>query len=318
MSQSGAFTVEAKTAEVYGELWGRYDDQLFLQSVELFEKRWIANGEDPRFFAGKHCLDAGCGGGRFSIAMARLGASSVAGIDLSDVGLQDARRRQAMLALPQIEFRTASVLELPFGDGEFDFVCCSGVLHHTPSIERGLREIHRVLKPGGCTYLLLYGAGGLFWPSNALLRPLAGLIGRAGLDRAIQAAGLADNRRRSILDDLYVPILETYGRERLQALLAQAGFLSQRYWNAARMDHESSPHSMLEELNTRLSVWLTAARQRTGEADAGIWAAGANILQAVTRTAETLIRLSEAGSIAPERVRETVIGAGHHRLLAFR
>lgn len=65
--------------------------------------RWIANGEDPRFFAGKHCLDAGCGGGRFPIAMERLGASSVAGVDSSEVGFQDARRRQAMLQLlPEI------------------------------------------------------------------------------------------------------------------------------------------------------------------------------------------------------------------------
>ena len=75
-------------------------------------------------------------------------------------------------------FKQATALELPFADAEFDFVCCSGVLHHTRGVERGLREIHRVLKPGGSLYLLLYGAGGVFWPLNALLRPFAALVGQ--------------------------------------------------------------------------------------------------------------------------------------------
>ena len=87
------------------------------------------------------------------------------------------------------------------------------MLHHTRSVEKGLREIHRVLKPGGSLYLLLYGAGGIFWPLNYLLRPLPRLSGRMIWMSAVENAGYAANRRRSVLDDLFVPILETYTKE---------------------------------------------------------------------------------------------------------
>lgn len=128
-----------KTGKLFGDLWWRYDDKLFNESVELFYKRFEAKGFDLRWFKGKKCLDAGCGGGRYAIAMAKLGAEKVIGCDISTGGLADAHRRAA--DLPNIEFEKASVLELPYTDESFDFVCCSGVLHHTKDPAKGLSEL---------------------------------------------------------------------------------------------------------------------------------------------------------------------------------
>ena len=85
----------------------------------------------PRFagvprerFRGRGCLDAGCGGGRNSIAMARLGAARVTGIDLGVQGLEDARAARRIL---QRRIQHVSILDIPFPDATFDVVWCAGV-----------------------------------------------------------------------------------------------------------------------------------------------------------------------------------------------
>ena len=71
------------------------------------------------------CLDAGCGGGRNSIAMATLAARRVVGIDVGRDGLADATRRSR--GIPNLEFGLASVLDIPFQNEAFDMVWCAGV-----------------------------------------------------------------------------------------------------------------------------------------------------------------------------------------------
>src|SRR5438874_1223600 len=71
-----------ETGRLFGDLWHRYDENLYEESIALFARRFEANGFDLSWFRGRRCLDAGCGGGRYSIAMARLGASQVIGCDI--------------------------------------------------------------------------------------------------------------------------------------------------------------------------------------------------------------------------------------------
>ena len=71
----------------------------------------------------KRCIDVGFGGGRASVAQARLGASEVVRCDISEHGLEAARcRAQGLL---NVRFQQASVLELPFQNEAFDL---SGVV----------------------------------------------------------------------------------------------------------------------------------------------------------------------------------------------
>jgi ubiquinone/menaquinone biosynthesis C-methylase UbiE len=310
--------LEEQTGKLFGDLWHRYDDELFKQSVNLFGARWRANGEPGDFFHGKRCLDAGCGGGRYSFAMALMGASSVVGVDVSADGVADATRRRDAMGTSQVSFMQTSLVELPFDDGEFDFVCCSGVLHHTVSIERGLAEIHRVLKPGGHVYLLLYGAGGLYWPLTLVLRAFAQHLGAMEVDRCIQAADLPPNKRRTVLDDFFVPILETYTWERLEFLLRDAGFSHWRRWRGGQLDHEADPEALIAELQIRADLWRAGAATSPLLGVSDLEAALAGLCDATIRAAATLVRHREGGLITDAQLRTAIIGAGHHRLVAER
>ena len=310
--------VEERTGQLFGDLWNHYDDRLFEESVSLFEKRWRANGEPPDFFQGKRCLDAGCGGGRYTIAMARMGARESIGVDVGEAGLADARQRAERLGVPGVQFRQASVLSLPFEPESFDFVCCSGVLHHTLSVEQGLREIHRVLRPGGSMYLLLYGDGGQYWPLTLVLRPYAEMLGYAEVARCVEEAELPANKRRTVLDDLFVPLLETYGVERVDALLERAGFGAWRRWTRGQLDHESDPHSIVAEIEIRERVWRAGAQSATDDTTARVEDALAALCASAARTAGTLIAAHEANRLSSQALRAALIGTGHHRIVAQR
>jgi len=145
--------IENETGKLFGTLWPSLSDTQFLESIELWNKRAIANNFDLGFIKGKKCLDAGCGSGRYSIALARNGAESVTAIDISKNGITEARKKA--VGIPQIQFQIASTLNLPFQESEFDFVLSAGVIHHTSDFDGALLELFRVLKPGGKLFLLV-------------------------------------------------------------------------------------------------------------------------------------------------------------------
>lgn len=238
--------VETRTGELFGSLWHRLSDAQYQESVDLFRRRFEANGFDLAWFRGKRCLDAGTGSGRYAVAMAIAGGD-VVGCDVSTSGLATARARAQ--GVPNLSFVEGSVLDLPFPDAAFDFVCCAGVLHHTPSIAGGLDQITRVLKPGGKMFLLLYGAGGLRWKLVRALRPLAAELGQDVLHDAITAAGLPDNNRKHWMDDLFVPILDQVAWIDLEPMLATRGYSPVERWMQGRFDHESSIASQIEDMD---------------------------------------------------------------------
>jgi ubiquinone/menaquinone biosynthesis C-methylase UbiE len=99
-------------------------------------------------------LDLGCGEGRHVIsAYVEANVHSV-GVDLSLEDLKTTRQRFADFAEPDntaksFGLSSASALNLPFADNTFDKIICSEVLEHIPDYRSALREIERVLKPGG-------------------------------------------------------------------------------------------------------------------------------------------------------------------------
>jgi SAM-dependent methyltransferase len=94
---------------------------------------------------GRSALELGCGTGIFVEKVARSGAS-VKGIDLSPDLLAAARARTAALA--NVSLSCGNAEQMPYPDGTFDTVYGSSVLHHL-DLDRALREVARVLKPGG-------------------------------------------------------------------------------------------------------------------------------------------------------------------------
>jgi 2-polyprenyl-3-methyl-5-hydroxy-6-metoxy-1,4-benzoquinol methylase len=103
-------------------------------------------------YRGQRVLDVGCGVGNDLARFARGGAE-VVGIDLAETSIDLARRnfRQRGLA-GDFQVMNGEQMDLP--DDAFDLVYCHTVLHFTPRPSRMVREIHRVLRPGGQAILM--------------------------------------------------------------------------------------------------------------------------------------------------------------------
>jgi ubiquinone/menaquinone biosynthesis C-methylase UbiE len=96
---------------------------------------------------GKYLLDLGCGAGENSVYFASRGARCVAS-DYSP-GMVDVALKLAEVNRVQVEGRVINAMEIDFPDNTFDIVYASNLLHHIPDPKLTLREMHRVLKPGG-------------------------------------------------------------------------------------------------------------------------------------------------------------------------
>jgi demethylmenaquinone methyltransferase / 2-methoxy-6-polyprenyl-1,4-benzoquinol methylase len=107
------------------------------------DRRWrrITAGAVAR--PGKRVLDACCGTGDLAVASARLGAD-VTGLDFSERMLERARRKA-----PELEWVWGDALALPFDDGSFDGATVGFGVRNLEDLEAGLRELRRVLRPGG-------------------------------------------------------------------------------------------------------------------------------------------------------------------------
>lgn len=104
--------------------------------------------------SGDRVLDLGCGEGRHVISAFVEADVTAVGVDLCLKDLQTAKAKFADFAEPGNEAKgfglsQANALELPFADNTFDKIICSEVLEHIPDYRSVLKEIERVLKPGG-------------------------------------------------------------------------------------------------------------------------------------------------------------------------
>ena len=130
------------------------------QSAAIGSQVTQAIVDEARIVPGLRVLDVACGSGEPSISIAALmgGSGHVVGIDLAAASLQVARERAGVRKLANTEFLQADVHQLPFPDGTFDRVVSRLGVMFFSELETALREMHRVLKPGGRTSHLAWGS----------------------------------------------------------------------------------------------------------------------------------------------------------------
>lgn len=142
------------------------DSSYELQTHRVEDEHWWYRGRRRvlarliatlRLPPGARILDAGCGSGRNMVELARFGA--VTGIELSGVSAAVARRREVG------DVVEGSVETLPFADDSFDFAVCLDVIEHLDDDIGVLRELRRVIAPGG-TLLLTVPAYPSLWSSH--------------------------------------------------------------------------------------------------------------------------------------------------------
>lgn len=100
-----------------------------------------------RFAAGQDVLDVGCGGAGDSAYLASV-VGHVVGIDI------EARREWRQLDADSLHIAAGDARSLPFADHTFDVAFAKDVLHHVLDVDSALREIKRVVKPGGSVVIL--------------------------------------------------------------------------------------------------------------------------------------------------------------------
>ncbi len=105
-------------------------------------------------YKGKRLLEIGCGVGIDLVHFAKGGAI-VTGIDLADRAIELAKKSFELHGV-EGEFQVMDGEDMSFEDDSFDVVYAHGVLAYTGNAQNMIREIHRVLKPGGAARLMMY------------------------------------------------------------------------------------------------------------------------------------------------------------------
>lgn len=165
-------------------------------------------------FRGKRLLEIGCGMGSDLLQFARGGASCT-GIDLTPRSVQITRHRFKLYGADG-SFMISDGERLPFHSESFDVVYSNGVLHHTPDTAGAIREVHRVLRPGGVAKIMLYHRNSLnYWVEIVLRRGLLGfefLRGRSAEDIMSRVIEHSDHGAR--------PLVKVYSRKETRALFS--------------------------------------------------------------------------------------------------
>lgn len=199
---------------------GQISDAPFPTSQEF--RRFLAR-EYPNGMDGLRCLDAGCGGTAInSRSLVAARARRVAAVDLNHASLRLVRE-----SLPHhangFSVACGSVLQLPFPPASFDFVVCSGVVHHTPDPEQALRELRRIARPGARMYISAYCfEGSLMCSVVKLWRFTARVVPFSLMHRVFRRSTVVNG---FVLDHMYVPILWVYRASDFSALLARCGLV---------------------------------------------------------------------------------------------
>jgi SAM-dependent methyltransferase len=160
-------------------------------------------------------LDAGCGSGRNMVELARRGA--VSGIEVSDTSVRVARERGVG------EVISGSVLEMPFASDSFELAVCLDVIEHLRDDVAALRELRRVVAPGG-SLLVTVPAYQWLWSGHDEINHHFRRYTRRSLRRAAEQAGWQQVRSTNF-NSLLLPvaallrILERFSRKTTESSL---------------------------------------------------------------------------------------------------
>jgi SAM-dependent methyltransferase len=205
---------------------------------------------------GERVLEMGCGTGVFLPALTRAVAPDglVIGIDHADSFLTEARQRVDAAGVgDRVALEVADALQLPFPDGSFDTAHCERVLMHLEDPEAALRELRRVVRPGGRVVVAEPDSAGIRMDhpddpeAMALIaaRDLMGIRQPAmglELNRHLARVGFVERRIEVLteFDPTYHPMVAASDRRAAAALVAEGTLTRERAEAAIRYLEEAS------------------------------------------------------------------------------
>lgn len=157
---------------------------------------------------GSRVLEVAPGPGFFAIELARLGDYRVTGLDISHTFVEMARQSAAQ-AHVDVDFQQGNASAIPFDNDEFDLLLCRAAFKNFAQPVAALREMHRVLKPGG----------------RALIIDLRRDAPMSSIRQAVSQMGLgAVNRAITRFIFRFLLLKRAYTKAQFQELVAQTAF----------------------------------------------------------------------------------------------
>jgi ubiquinone/menaquinone biosynthesis C-methylase UbiE len=157
---------------------------------------------------GSNVLEVAPGPGYFCIELARLGSYAITGLDISRTFVKMAAKKAAEAGV-HVDFTQGSASNMPFPRGSFDFLLCRAAFKNFADPVGALKEMCRVLKPGGC----------------GLIIDLRRDASPSTISRHVDGMGLSTvNRVLTKLAFRTMLLKSAYTREQFQQMLAQTEF----------------------------------------------------------------------------------------------
>lgn len=221
---SGAANEHAgRVREMFASIATRYDLLNHLLSVNV-DKRWrriVASRVREKLLPSPEestILDVACGTGDLAQTLFESTGARIVATDFCRPMLTIAAGKVER----QIRFVEGDALSLPFNDLSFDLVTIAFGLRNLSNAEEGLRELRRVLKPGGWVAVLEFSK-----PVNRVLRPLFGFY----FSKILPLMGGIISGSRSAYTYLPDSVQRFPDQEKLLRLMQQAGFAQVSYEN---------------------------------------------------------------------------------------
>ncbi|MGH9456348.1 MAG: bifunctional demethylmenaquinone methyltransferase/2-methoxy-6-polyprenyl-1,4-benzoquinol methylase UbiE, partial [Thermoanaerobaculia bacterium] len=224
MSRAAQGPDPARIRAMFGSIARRYDraNTILSGGIHHLWRRKIVRWSGAR--PGDRVLDCATGTGDLAIAFAKVvgPAGDVVGTDFSPEMLAPAPRKAERDGV-RVTFETADVTALPYADASFDVASIAFGIRNVADRVGGLREMARVVRPGGRVVVLEFGQ-----PENVLLRPLFNLYSRRFLP---WIGGVLTGNREA-----YAYLERSAGefpcREAFLDLMRETGLLAALEWRA--------------------------------------------------------------------------------------
>ena len=203
---------------------------------------------EPR--ASREILVAGCGTSQAATYALREPDARVTAIDISETSLRHTRELQQKYGLRNLELHRLAIEEAGELGKRFDQIVCTGVLHHLPDPDTGLRALRNVLAPNGAMQLMVYAAYGR--AGIYMMQEYCRLLGVGATDEELRELGatlgtlssdhpIADVARRAkdflhpdaLADALLHPQDRAYTVPQLYAWLERCGLSFGRWYEQA-------------------------------------------------------------------------------------
>jgi demethylmenaquinone methyltransferase/2-methoxy-6-polyprenyl-1,4-benzoquinol methylase len=142
---------EERVHSVFEKISEQYDSMNDLISFKQHSRWRNDTMKYMKVQEGDHCLDLCCGTGEWTFALANAAGKkgNVIGLDFSENMLKVGREKLKKRPLSQVSFIHGNAMKLPFEDNSFDFITIGFGLRNVPDYLTVLKEMNRVVKPGG-------------------------------------------------------------------------------------------------------------------------------------------------------------------------